>query len=383
MTNQYYIFTIIVLVNVLLKSLYSNYTPFSYDEIICYYSQEARTYSLVLLLGIISTILFFRYLKNQKTLLLLVLSFVNFLLIYSHYISGLIILWQYIFILVASKKETYVKYFTIQTLFIVSLVLLRFTSKQFKNILNYNQKEDFWLKKAVFNDLVAASGDLYYNAIVAIVFGVGVLVFLYHVYTNKKENKLVSFYCLSVGFGSVAILYMIGSFKAIFLARYLIFSIPFATILVIDTFIRSVGGKFTIVGLLCLLGINCNLQKNSGVDYKLMARLIRNTRKGSDALIINTKDNLGLFYYYYDNTVFRKYKSLDSVAQTDRIFAVNDTSAVPRDVISNSNRVFLIQSFHKIDKFDNPFEMYLSPRFIKHYHTESIKGIEFGVYRKD
>ncbi|MBK7667101.1 MAG: glycosyltransferase family 39 protein [Sphingobacteriaceae bacterium] len=88
------------LVTAISAALLFSFHNFSYE-----YSHEARCYSLVVLLVLISTICFFNLIEKRTYLSIFYLGLVNFLIVYTHYIAGLVLVFQLIFLI--SLKEIY------------------------------------------------------------------------------------------------------------------------------------------------------------------------------------------------------------------------------------------------------------------------------------
>jgi mannosyltransferase len=353
----------------------------SLSNFIFFYSQEARAYSLILLLSIISAFQFFKYLNNSTILNLIILSLVNFLIIYTHYISGLIVFVQYLMILFFYRKK-YLSFFGIQSLIIVGLILLRFTKKQFLNIVNFNKKDDFWLKPAKLEDLIHSFSELFYNNLTAIVFLAVLLVYAYLYFSKKSEDKeRVKSYCLFLGFFSIFFLFAIGVFKPIFLSRYLIFCIPFATMLVVHQLFRfNKTGIIIIFTLIAFETYSITLVKRPSSDYRSLAKVVNKHKKTNDIVIINTRDNLGLYIYYaYDH--FLNAKAFDSLCKVNNIYALNDTLALNGIDYSGSSNIFLIQSFHDIMDTTNPVKKFFKKRNKKVFSTKFYNVIEFTVFK--
>ncbi len=351
------------------------------SNFIFFYGQETRAYALVLLLSVISTILFFKYLNRSTVLNLVVLSLINFLIIYTHYIAGLLVFFQYLIILIYYKKNS-LSFISIQSIIIVGLILLRFTKKQFLNILNFNKKDDFWLQTASFNDLKNGLSELFYNPLTAIVF-VAVIVFIISLYFRNKiqDNTHVKFYCFLIGVFSIILLFTIGCFKPLFLPRYLIFAIPFATLLVVNQLfeIKKVG-VFIVLFFIGFETFGLNLVKKNPSDYKIISALVVKNKKKDDVVIINTKDNLNLFLYYAYKG-FLDHRKSDSICKENNIFAANDLDVIKQINYPKNSTIFLIQSFHDMNSTNNPFENYLSSENKKLYSTDFYKGLEFTVLR--
>lgn len=354
----------------------------SLSNFVTYYSQETRAYSLVLLLVMTSSILFFRYLNKSTIWNLLFLSLINFLIVYSHYIAGLVLVVQYLFIILF-KKEKVKLYIPIQTGLIVLLIFLRFTKKQFNNILNFNHKEDFWLKPAGFKELLQAFSELFYNNTTAIVFIFLGLVFVFQYIKGRQEDVFkVKLYCFFLGFLTILLLFSIGTFKALFLPRYLIFCIPFATIVVIYQLSDlKLYGYYLVALLVCLQLFVIQLRKNSDTDYRSIAHVIKANKSPNDAVIINTRDNLLLFQYYYNRDNFMKYKDLDSVSKAENIFGINTLEKLQTVDLKPNTFTYLIQSFHKIRQENNVFKEFISKNHQILFTTTSYDGIEFSVFK--
>ncbi len=353
----------------------------SLSNFIFFYSQEARAYSLVLLLSIISAFQFFKYLNNSGVLNLIILSLINFLIIYTHYISGLIVFVQYVMILFFYRKKI-LPFFGIQSLIIIGLILLRFTKKQFLNIINFNKKDDFWLKPAKFQDLINSISELFYNNFTAIIFVVVLLVYTFFYFSKKSEDKdHVKIYCLLLGFFSIFFLFTIGIFKPIFLARYLIFCIPFATILVVHQLFRfNKTGVIMVLVLIAFQSYSITIVKRLSSDYRSLAKVVNEYKKPDDIVIINTKDNKGLYLYYsYDH--FLREEAFDSLCTINHIYALNDTSDLNKINYGKKPNIFLIQSFHNLKNNINPVEKYFIKRNKKVFSTKFYNAIEFTVFK--
>jgi uncharacterized membrane protein len=351
------------------------------SNFLSYYSLEVRTYSLVFFLALLSTNLFFKFIEKPKIANLLLLSLVNFLIIYSHYISGIIIVIQYLFILIYYKKNA-LFFFSFQTIAICGLVFIRFTKKQFLNIFHFNDSGEFWLKTATFDDLLLTIKNLYNGEFIALFFTLGFLTFLYFYFMDKSQKSMkIQVYCFLLGICSVLFLFFLGLYKAVFLDRYLIFCIPFATILVSSQLVRfKTVGVYIFLIVFIFQVIYFKREKDSGMDYRGLAKLIKEIRIEKDLIIINTSDNLELFEYYMDKNIFLKYKNLDSLAKSQEIYAVNSIEEVNSISFPKNSRVFLIQSYHKINKTTNQIQEYLAEKKHQKYSSVLYNGIEFSVF---
>ncbi len=133
---------------------------FSFHNFINAYSSEARAYSLVVLLVLISSLVFFKFLQSGKTTTAILLGLVNFLIIYTHYIAGMVILFQ-VLILVFLKREFFKTYLLSIGIWLI-FVFIRFTKKQVMLILFFEKGADsFWLKKTNTYSLHTSIANLF------------------------------------------------------------------------------------------------------------------------------------------------------------------------------------------------------------------------------
>ncbi|MBL7916918.1 MAG: glycosyltransferase family 39 protein, partial [Bacteroidia bacterium] len=164
----------------------------SFHTMLLYHAQQVRCYSLVLLLVVISSIVFFKFLEKPGIVLATLLGLVNFLIIYTHYIAGIVLIIQGIVLIIHNKRLFWV--FSISIILEIGLVLLRFTKKQFLNILGFNKKEDFWLQTPNFTDLNSTLNTLSNNTLLKGVFVIAFLaliVLLFVNYSSLMNNSLL------------------------------------------------------------------------------------------------------------------------------------------------------------------------------------------------
>ncbi|PBQ33388.1 hypothetical protein CNR22_16910 [Sphingobacteriaceae bacterium] len=352
------------------------------SNFLLFYSIEARTYSLVVFLTLLSSLQYFKFVEKSSWANLLLLSLLNFLLIYSHYISGIVLIVQYLITLIYYRKN--IKHiFGFHTILIISLVLLRFTKKQFLNIMGFNQKGDFWLKTATWNDLKLTFLNLFDNRFTAVCFLIIVFLAVTHFFMDRKYKPTSSeMYCLFLGFGSILVLFFTGLFKAVFLDRYLIFCIPFATMLVCSKIANYKNVGLLFFGILLLIQlVNYKFGKTPTIDFRTVADLVKQNEQAGDYKVINTKENRTLFGYYYYGRKFLNFKNIDSISHSQNIYGVDEVEALEKINFSPSNKIFLIQSFHKIQRTDNPIKEYLLKNNRQLYSNSFSSGIEFTLLK--
>ncbi|MBK6523602.1 MAG: glycosyltransferase family 39 protein [Sphingobacteriaceae bacterium] len=246
------------------KSSFAFIILFSSHPIIFYYSQEARSYCLILLLACLTLISFKNSLDSPTIKKALVLGLLNFLLIYTHYITFYIPLLQAIIVILFERSV--LKWFPISALF--SLVsFLRFTKGQFQLILGTspNATSRAWLKKAEFTDLTDFITKMYFHYFFYILL-VGYLCFIIYRYWNAitSKKRLIQFLWL-LSIAVPIIHFIIALFIPIFVDRYILYSIMFSLIfLSISTTYLNSG--YVLVILISVFG-SCNLKITYKKDF--------------------------------------------------------------------------------------------------------------------
>lgn len=351
----------------------------SFSNFLHYYAQESRAYSLVLLLAICSTIIYFKFIEGAKLSHLFWLAVINFLLVYSHYISALLVAVQFLLypFFTARKK---LLFYIFQTFIIFVLIGWRFTKKQYLNILGFNKKGDFWLQKASMSDLIESLKLLFGGELILSIF---ILVLIVYFFKTKtlKSNSTVAKYCLALGLLPTVLLFVIGLFKPVFLARYLIFTVPFFSIFVFQ-FISNFGRirYLTTLVLIAVVVLQYQPEKAMGTDYRLIAKVLKGIHHNSSTIVINRADNILAFTYYYDRDVFMLGKQAFQILQSKNIIGTNTVSDAI-NATSKGSIVYLVQSQNNLFDPNNEFRKQITSNGKLLYNTSSIEGIELSVIK--
>lgn len=348
---------------------------------IFFYSHEARVYSLVLLLALISSYLFFKIKEKPIPLIIFLLGLTNFLLIYSHYISGLIIFFQSILIFFFFTKREKI-YYVYSLLTITLLVLLRFTLKQILLIINFNKSESsFWLKKSSFAYLEEVFSVFLLNQklvipfIIIIIFGIFIVLKF-----KKQKDNFVMIYCFLISFGAILTLFFLGKLTPIFLDRYLIFSIPFLFLLVAYPLSLFRNQKIILILSLifCIIFIfRIDFKTEKVMDYKNTVNFIKSIKNKDDLIIVKTIDVKPIFCYYYDRDFFSKNKK-DLPLNENIVFCTkwNDIS----NKIADYKRVIVIDSFEDLNPNELNFISNISKIRKRFFQTKYYKGVTITFY---
>lgn len=354
------------------------------NNVLYYYSHEARAYSLVLLLSLISTFIYFDLKEKPSIKHLILLGLFNFLIIYTHYIAGLVLLFQGVLALLYFEKKQK-KHYLLSCLIVAGLVLLRFTKKQWLIILDFNSSNNtFWLSKSRFAYLLEVIHTFLFNPIVA--FSAGVIIISTIVYILYKKQKQIHFqytYSALIGVFTIVLLYLLGKVSSIFLDRYLIFAMPFLFIL-IGFGLSLIKIRLISIALIAIIGsyflYKIDYKTDKKMDSKLAVDYIKDIKKSKDLIIVKTKDIKPLFCYYYDKNYFTEQKK--DLPFSDNIVFCSAWSEIYDRQVTDYERIIVFDSYQEYNiENEKDFVVKLSALKKQESVLNTFKGIRISIYK--
>ncbi len=260
-----------------------------------YYSQEARAYSLFVLLTIGSFYYFSQYLKNKDTKKYI---FINILLLYTHVFAVFIFIVQNIWYLIYYKKHK--EWFKTQGKIILFLLpWIPFVIGQAAII-----HKGFWIPAPLIRDLFLTFAQLSGGIISAII--VYSLIIL-NIKKNTKEKNLLYLWFL---FPIIVTFVYSKIFMPLFVYRYFLFVLP-ALILLIALAIQNLSKTKTIVIIIILVSLSSissfeHLNNSSKTNWQDTLSYIKNNTKQGDIFLIEPFYEIEPFKYYYSKKCFKE-----------------------------------------------------------------------------
>ncbi len=198
---------------------------------------------------------------------------------------------------------------------------------------------------------------------------------------NKIQDQFVV-YSLISGIGTIVFLFFLGLIKPLFLDRYVLFTLPFVYIFLATTLCKLRGLGLVALSIVFVVGLSkISFVKDCGMDYRNITSLVKKLKKADDLVIINTKDNLHLFCYYFDKELYLSNKKTDSLFNNISIIGVEDTIHLMKYKDMNKSRVILVQSYHTINNRKDLVGRFLDQHEKVLYNDNSNKGIELSIYK--
>jgi uncharacterized membrane protein len=347
-----------------------------------FYSHEARAYSLIGFLVLLSSYLFLNFKQKNSWTYIIILGLVNFLIAYTHYIAGLVIVFQVVFTLFYFDKTQKIK-FSYSILISILLILIRFTKKQFLLIFAFNNPEStFWLKKSDFTYLQEVFSEFFfnYNLIFPLLFVIMIGLIFNYKYKNNTSNFVI-IYSLMVGLGSIIIVYLVGKKVSIFLDRYLIFAAPFIYILIAYgfSFIKNkyIGIIFSVLFFI-YFSFKIDYKTSKPMDYKNAVAFIKRIKTNNDLIIVKTKGIQPLFSYYYEKDYLKLQKK--ELTNAPNILICSSWSDVTADV-KKYKRIIVLDTYEDYNPEEKEFVLKLSELKTKYSTLTEYKGVRITFYK--
>ncbi len=352
------------------------------NNFLYFYSHEARAYALISLLVLISSYLFLNFKEKNTWKHILFLGLINFLIAYTHYIGGLIVVFEVTFMLFYFERNQKIK-LSYSILISILLIIIRFTKKQVLLIIAFNGPgSTFWLKKSEFSYLQEVLSEFFFNSYLVLPFIIIICLGLILGYKYKrKDSTFATAYSFTAGLGSIIIVYLLGIKTPIFLDRYLIFSVPFIYILIAYgfSFIKNkyIGIIFSVLFFI-YFSFKIDYKTPKPMDYKNAVGFIKYIKTADDLVIVKFNAVPSLFCYYYEKDYLKLQKK--KLTNAPNILICKSWGDVGVDV-KNYKRVIVVDAFEDLNPQDTEFTSKLSEQKKSHSTVSYYKGVNITFYQ--
>lgn len=389
----------------------------SSNELYCY-SQEGRTYGLILLFCTLSNYMFMSLIKKPNWIPAILLGFFNIAIFYMHTLGCINIVGQIILapILAFDKQLFLAKHKKINAFlgYKLKFIIWYFVSwlvfyimfwpwqERFFGIIKEGGK-GFWLQKPTFVEYKQVLFDFYNSEYLFYLYsGLIILTLLILVFLKKYREESFNYKLLLIPLILGPFLYNFNFFAAaitpIFLKRYILFTL-LGFILMFAYLLASLKINFkiklTLVLFLCILSFtNIKYPRECFWDYKNGVALLK--KKISPSTFIYT-DNAMLFAYYLDNKgAFKAYEQERYVLLAKQNVYTSSGVEWPKTIdFSKYKDIYYTRSFsnygdpNKIvdktlkEKFTLIEELYFPALYITHYKNEAIDNETLNTLKKN
>jgi hypothetical protein len=354
---------------------------FSLHPIIFYYSQEARSYCLIMLLSSLTLICFKHFLDSPSFKYAVILGLLNFLLIYTHYITFFIPL--FLTLVVVCFERQALKWFTISALLSFALVFLRFTKGQFQLILGTspNSTSRAWLRKANMSDLLNFMTKMYFHYILFIAIAVYLSYVIYKHWDSIGNGKRYIQFLWFISIFTPFAFFLMGLVIPIFVDRYILFSIMFSLIFLSISINYSKLGYILLIPVAICSCLNLEVTYVKDFDMRAVANYVHSHQQNR-TVIIHTSDLNGLFTYYYDPA---QYLKMDKDGHFDlrnkKIFTARDLEDFKQLPIQMENEIMLFQGYDS-DVADKELYSYFRSNGYSISNINGFYGLKYLLLKK-
>lgn len=367
----------------LTTAIFASILYFGNNEIF-YYAQETRTYSLNLVFVIISGILFFEMLKQPNWLYTILLGLINWAAIYSHYLFAVIPFFQGVTLIIFWRKDKIIHFLSagVITLLIFNKWIFRIIEVLQRGGNPRMQKENTILDLFdTFFQLVNGESN---TILIIIIIALGV----YFLFKGKSisfldRQKVVYMFLSSIGF--IVILFIMGSNSAVFITRYLLFSL--IGLFVLGGYMFSIipidnTKKYIILGLMLFLNLSyINYYVKKPMNFKDAVAYIKEINTDKTLILVQTQSVSDNFTYYFDNEVFKKGKQVPISLIERNVIIINDLSDLYKLDFSAYNKIILSQTFKKFKSSE--FSELLKNKEIKFLNRKLYKSVDVRVFSNE
>lgn len=359
---------------------------FTSSNLFFLYAQETRTYSLIILLYIASSWLYYNLREQPNWKLMILLGAVNYAIVLSHYIAGLIIFFQVILLLYSfSKKRTF---YYIGSLLITAGLLNKWIYRALEIFTSGGNGLAHTLSSQILftNTLQLFNNNIWVFILEMLIIVAGSISI---VIQQKHRNRSIAFnfiYFLLLGLGSFLVLAGLSLKTPMFISRYLL-PAHLGIILLIAYLFSFIKLPQTIkIGLgilpVVLLFGSINYSPNHGMDYKNAVNYVKAEESDSTMIILQTIDIQSLFAYYYNRSIFKEYDHLKEKLREEDIFSANDSTMLTNLMFDfdDYNQIILVQTYEKYTDPNKTLLSLLNCRFEKTQYTDQFKGVKITTY---
>jgi len=369
-----------------------------FSEVTLEYAHEARVYSMLFFLIVLNSYFMVRLVQKPSIYIGIIIGLINSIVFFSHYIEGIIVLIQCVFLFFALISKDFTLKNKLKSTFYYLLSLSIF--------LYYVNKWQF-----LFLELIGNGGNkivpppqwsdiprvvyelLNHNVIFS---GLASLIFLFGCYqlfeqfkTISKNQKWTFIYFVLLVFVSFTTIYFVSYKAPMFSRRYLMFTL-FSLISIVAIVVSKLQNDQLKYGLffgLIVVFISTNsFQTSKQMQIKEAVNYIRKQQTKNSLIIVQSKDIVPNFLLYFNYSIFRKYWLLEEQLTKENVVAFNDANPFLKTInLNDYEKVFLFQVFENAADPQKSVFNYLNGELhlnkaIKRFR--GIKLIEFSTQNK-
>jgi len=358
---------------------------FSVSNLQLYYSHEARSYTLVGLLVVLSCDLFLRIYKKPNWLNTTLLCLVNTILLYTHLTSILILVAQGLYGLLHLKKWQKTAHAMVSIAVPVGLLSIWFFNNTW-----FGGNETVWMAKPTLSSLWVMLYSLLNNQVVMIT-GVILIItsFVILLKDNQRNNKnriYLTLFLLAWGFAPILISFVSSIYyNPRFIPRYILYTSIGLYLLIPYMASAKKPPRVITVSLLIFMviisGLKLNLNPWKGENWKEAIASYKKLDRSNAVTIVSAWYQWLPFSYYYSTDAFMDYKNTLKTLSNEGVFFANGKEILNSVKTDTLDQIILVLSHYRVVDPNETLLKAIEEKYEKTDETKKFKGIEVYVFK--
>ncbi|MBI3887521.1 glycosyltransferase family 39 protein [Candidatus Microgenomates bacterium] len=376
------------------STAFLNVVLFALSPFVLWYSNETRTYTLFTLVTALNSIYFLRLVRSQGIGNKLPYVLTNIVGLFTHYFFVLVLFNQIVFALIKLKTKPFLLKYLIPLLIITFGLFSPWAYFVITNGLAAGtqplipQPNLYNVFQVVASFLFGFQSSAFQGVIISL--WPLTIIFVFLVFTNKPRNGHASEieYFIISSFLPILVAFIVSYIKSVFLARYLIFTLPSLFFLLawsIESFEQNLS-KTISIGLLVLMAgmlLNQNYSSMTPVkeDYKEVVDYLNTAATPSDIIAVSAPFTIYPIEYSYNG-----HAKIVTIPDWDQYAAGPTPIFIQSNIINQIvtykdiyKRLFLVLSYDQ--GYATRIQNYLDQHFLLLGEKSYSYGINLRVYK--
>ena len=358
-----------------------------------FFATEVRPYALIQFLCICSFYFYFRLLEKERKKDLFFLALINFLLLFSHYLTIYIFVVQFTGALFFFHRNRKGFWFYCLSQLLTVLAFLPWLRILLSNI---PETGSFWNGAPGMGELRWHVNILNGHERLFYVFSAFIICSLIMFALNKRfrfygVNFKARYYFIFLLLYLLPIVldFYIAQFRPVFLSRYILYS-TFGLFLFIAYVIGNLNASLpvrilTFIPLLYLVLATFEIQQEREDDWKSMVPLIKEQQSKQSVILVSASYKFREFAFYYDREAFKEYsKTLERLAAKGvYCSAKGEIYSWDKLNFDTVNKVIYVQSHSQFEDPEGRIREMIISKGFKPCDFYRKKNVAYSVFVRD
>ncbi len=363
---------------------------FTLSKIQFFYSHEARSYTFISFLTILSFYYLFKLFEKSNIKNLIILTIIYILLFHSHILVAIIIPIHFYIALLKYRQNKKAFIFVNSSLVFTTITLVIWVMANPW----LGGKETVWGKIPTFQSFVnlmslySGSINNLYLLILVFIGYVSMTIYNYRKIKGFDYDKFVMFQSLLLwAILPVVVIYFVSVYyNPRFIPRYMLYATPGLYLLFAFLISQIKTSVLIKIGLLVFIitysikGINLNPYK--GESWKEIVSYIKEKDYDMDStlIVVSPEFQIPSFSYYYDIDAFKDYLNTVKILKKKNVFFPEDFSMFRKYKLENFRNIGLVLSQESIIDPERKMFNYVMHRSSIADFQEKYSGIKFYMF---